>query len=67
MVQAAAVLAEQALDLYSLPVVVQYNKRDLLDALPVDELQPVCNPWGTEYIEAVATEGKRGLLKPSNQ
>jgi len=36
---------------------VQYNKRDLPDALPVEELQPVCNPWGTEFVEAVAPEG----------
>jgi len=55
--ETAAVLKEQGYNLYSLPVVVQYNKRDLPDALPVDELQPVCNPWGTEYVEAIATEG----------
>ncbi len=55
--ETAAVLKEQGYDLYALPVVVQYNKRDLPDALPVEELQPVCNPWGTEFIEAVAPEG----------
>ncbi len=55
--ETAAVLKEQGYNLYSLPVVVQYNKRDLSDALPVEELQPVCNPWGTEYVEAVAPEG----------
>ena len=56
--ETAAVLKEQGFDLYCLPVVVQYNKRDLPDALPIDELEPVCNPWGTEFIEAIATEGK---------
>ncbi len=56
--ETAAVLKEQGFDLYSLPVVVQYNKRDLPDATPVDELQPVCNPWDTEFVEAVAIEGK---------
>ncbi|HHJ64222.1 MAG TPA: gliding motility protein [Aquifex aeolicus] len=55
--ETAAVLKEQGYDLYALPVVVQYNKRDLPDALPIEELQPVCNPWGTEFIEAVAPEG----------
>jgi signal recognition particle receptor subunit beta len=60
--ETAAVLKEQGFDLYSLPVIVQYNKRDLPDALPIDELQPVCNPWGTEYVEAVAVEGK-GVLE----
>ena len=60
--ETAAVLKEQGFNLYALPVVVQYNKRDLPDALPIDELEPVCNPWGTKYIEAVATEGK-GVLE----
>ncbi len=56
--ETAAVLKEQGFDLYSLPVVVQYNKRDLPDATPIDELQPVCNPWDTEFIEAVAVKGE---------
>lgn len=56
--ETAAVLKEQGFDLYSLPVVVQYNKRDLPDAVPIEELQPVCNPWDTEYVEAIAVEGK---------
>ncbi len=60
--ETAAVLKEQGFDLYSLPVVVQYNKRDLPDAMPIDELEPICNPWGTKYIEAIATEGK-GVLE----
>jgi len=55
--ETAAVLKEQGYNLYALPVIVQYNKRDLPDALPIDELQPVCNPWGTEYVEAVAPQG----------
>ncbi|WP_243694481.1 hypothetical protein [Aquifex aeolicus] len=50
------------MDLYSIPVVVQYNKRDLPDALPIDELQPICNPWDAPYTETVATEGK-GVLE----
>ncbi len=55
--ETAAVLKEQGFDLYTLPVVVQYNKRDVPDALLVEELQLICNPWGAEYVEAVATEG----------
>jgi signal recognition particle receptor subunit beta len=55
--ETAAVLKEQGFNLYKLPVVVQYNKRDLPEALPIDELEPVCNPWGTKYIESIATEG----------
>ncbi|GAB6065944.1 Rab family GTPase [Aquifex pyrophilus] len=57
----AHVLKELGYDLYSIPVVVQYNKRDLPDALPVDELQPFCNPWDAPYTETIATEG-RGVV-----
>jgi len=60
--ETAHVLKEMNMDLYSIPVVVQYNKRDLPDALPVDELQPICNPWDAPYTETVATEGK-GVLE----
>ncbi len=60
--ETAAVLKEENMNLFDIPVVVQYNKRDLKDAMPIDELQPICNPWDTDYIEAVATEGK-GVLE----
>ena len=53
----AHVLRELGYNLYSLPVVVQYNKRDLPDALPVDELQQFCNPWDAPYTETIATQG----------
>jgi signal recognition particle receptor subunit beta len=42
----------------SLPTVVQFNKRDLADALPTSELRALI-PWnGLPCFEAVATEGK---------
>ncbi|WP_461829294.1 GTP-binding protein [Aquifex sp.] len=53
----AHVLKELGYDLYRIPVVVQYNKRDLKNALPIEELQPICNPWDAPYTETVATEG----------
>ncbi len=53
----AHVLKELGYDLYKIPVVVQYNKRDLENALSIEELQPICNPWDAPYTETVATKG----------
>ena len=39
------------------PVVVQYNKRDLPDALPVDVLREKVNAFGYPEVEAVASQG----------
>jgi signal recognition particle receptor subunit beta len=60
--ETAAVLKEQGEDLMRFPVVVQYNKRDLPDAMPVEEMQVIYNPWDTDFVEAVAIEGK-GVLE----
>ena len=45
-------------DLSSIPFVIQYNKRDLDDLIPVPELRAQINPGGVPDFEAVATEGK---------
>ena len=50
-------LAEHDFDLRTLPFVIQYNKRDLPDALPVDRLAAALNPTGVPSFEAVATRG----------
>lgn len=51
-------LRDYGLDLETIPFVMQYNKRDLPDALPLDELRNALNPEGKypDY-EAVATDG----------
>jgi signal recognition particle receptor subunit beta len=51
-------LRDYGLDLDSMPFVMQYNKRDLPDALPLEQLQEALNP-GIKYpdYEAVATDG----------
>ena len=54
-------LAERGLDITDLPVVIQWNKRDLPGAIPVDELNARINDIGAPTFEAVATEG-RGVL-----
>jgi signal recognition particle receptor subunit beta len=50
-------LQEQGYDLAKLPYVVQYNKRDLPNAAPLDELQRLLNPRGVPEFEACATVG----------
>ena len=50
-------LAEQGYDLDKLPYVVQYNKRDLPNAIQLSELQEALNPTKVQYFEAVAPKG----------
>jgi hypothetical protein len=47
-------LQEQGYDLDKLPYVVQYNKRDLPNALPLAELEETLNPTKVPAFEAVA-------------
>lgn len=51
-------LAEYGMTLDSIPWVMQYNKRDLSDAMAVEELERHLNKKGVPYFEAVATEGR---------
>jgi len=50
-------LSEQGYDLEKLPFVIQYNKRDLPNIVPVEELNKALNPNGVPFFEAVATQG----------
>jgi len=50
-------LTEQGYDLDKLPYVIQYNKRDLPNAAPMDQLRPVLNPTKVPEFEACATSG----------
>jgi signal recognition particle receptor subunit beta len=51
-------LKEQGYDLDKIPYVIQYNKRDLPNAAPLEELQKLCNPTGAVEFEACATTGE---------
>jgi signal recognition particle receptor subunit beta len=51
-------LAEYGKSLSSLPHVIQYNKRDLPDAMPVGELDRHLNMHGAPTFEAVASSGQ---------
>ena len=50
-------LEEQGYNLDKIPYVVQYNKRDLPNAAPIEELEEVLNPSKVASFEAVAPKG----------
>ena len=50
-------LAEQGYDLDKLPYVIQYNKRDLPNVAPVEQLRDLLNPTRVPEFEASATTG----------
>ena len=51
-------LAANSLALDTMPVVVQYNKRDLPDILSVEAMQEALGFSAYPYVEAVASEGR---------
>jgi len=51
-------LRENGIDPSAMPIVIQYNKRDLPNAAPLDEMQRLLNPGGAVEFEACATVGK---------
>jgi mutual gliding-motility protein MglA len=50
-------LKKQGVRIREIPLVIQYNKRDLPNALPVDELGREINHLGVRTFESVATTG----------
>jgi signal recognition particle receptor subunit beta len=58
-------LADQGYDLDRIPYVVQYNKRDLPDIAPVEEMRQLLNTRPVPDFEAEATNGRGvfGTLK----
>ena len=55
-------LAEQGYDLDQISSVIQYNKRDLPNAAPLEEMKKLLNPRGRIDFEASATIG-RGVFE----
>ncbi len=50
-------------DINKIPFVIQYNKRDLPNVSPVEELREALNPWGIPDFEAsAAAEGGPGVF-----
>jgi signal recognition particle receptor subunit beta len=50
-------LEANEIDAAEIPTVLQYNKRDLPNALPIEILNEKLNPKGLPYFEAVAMKG----------
>jgi hypothetical protein len=50
-------LAEQSMKLEAMPFILQYNKRDLPNAVSVEELQAALNPRNVPWFEACAATG----------
>jgi mutual gliding-motility protein MglA len=51
-------LTEYGKDIRELPHVIQYNKRDLPNAMPVAEIDKILNKFGVPTFEAVAYTGE---------
>jgi len=51
-------LAEQGYNLDTIPYVIQYNKRDMPNISPVEELRQMLNTGGVPDFDAVATTGE---------
>jgi len=51
-------LEKQGYDLNRIPLVFQYNKRDMQGAVSVQELETAFNPMRRPYYEAVANRGE---------
>lgn len=51
-------LEEQGFNPDEVPFVIQYNKRDLPNAAPIEELEETLNPNGLVYYEACAETGE---------
>ena len=50
-------LEEYGYDQFQIPMVIQYNKRDLPNLASIEELEKTLNPEGMPYFEAVAVTG----------
>ena len=51
-------LKDYGLNIFKIPLVMQYNKRDLPNILSFEELENDLNKMGFPSYEAVATEGR---------
>jgi len=50
-------LKDYNMNLSEMPFVIQYNKRDLPNIAPVEQINKLLNPLKVPYFEAVANEG----------
>lgn len=57
-------LAEHGLSLREVPHVIQVNKRDLPDALPVDMIRAVLDPDGSAPLFEAVAQDYQGVIEP---
>ena len=50
-------LKQQGLDITEIPLVIQYNKRDLENAMPVETMRKELNKYNAPEFEAIAQDG----------
>lgn len=50
-------LTQAGYDIKNLPLVIQYNKRDLPNALTIGEMRAALNPYNAPDFEAIAADG----------
>ena len=50
-------LQQSGVELAKVPHVIQYNKRDLPDVMPIEQLRADLNPYGAPDFEAAAVNG----------
>jgi signal recognition particle receptor subunit beta len=50
-------LVEQGYDIEKIPLIFQWNKRDLPNVIPTEELEQRLNRWRVPSFEGIATEG----------
>jgi signal recognition particle receptor subunit beta len=62
----SANLTEQERSLVTVPHVLQYNKRDLANVLPVSDLNAALNPHSAPSFESSASRGQ-GVLEPLDE
>jgi len=55
-------LVDHKLNIEEIPFVFQYNKRDLANIIPLNEMNAFLNPSNRNFYPAIATEGK-GILE----
>lgn len=51
-------LSEQGYDINTIPMVFQWNKRDLPNVMPVEEMDMRLNKWSCDAFEGMAVEGR---------
>jgi len=57
-IEMKGMLEEYEYDSHTVPLVFQWNKRDLDEKTPVDQLERTLNKWRRPSFEAIAVEGK---------